>query len=95
MIFSSGARGMGLFDAVASCEKLKDLQINLANAYCGMGCCRSDRWFLKDITGCKWPSTLVSVEVMGLVDSAEQKKVECAFAASVLTTKAKVRTIVE
>ncbi|KAK5732831.1 hypothetical protein LTR17_010249 [Elasticomyces elasticus] len=32
MILSSRVRGMGLFDAVASCEKLKDLQINLANA---------------------------------------------------------------
>ncbi|KAK5719262.1 hypothetical protein LTR15_007785 [Elasticomyces elasticus] len=86
---------MFLLRAVASCEKLENLQVNLANAYCGMGCCRSDRWLLKNITCCKWPPTLVSIEVMGLVDSAEQKKVECAFAASVLTTKAKVRTIVE
>ncbi|KAK3620370.1 hypothetical protein LTR56_023456 [Elasticomyces elasticus] len=85
----------GLFDAVASCWKLEDLQINLANAYCGMGCCRSDSGFLTDIKSCKWPPSLVSIEVMGLVNIAEENKVKRAFAASTLTTKAKVRTIVD
>ncbi|KAK4950880.1 hypothetical protein LTR10_010873 [Elasticomyces elasticus] len=95
VIVSSRRVCMCIFGAIGSCEKLENLQVNLANAYCGMGCCRPDRWFLKDITCCNWPSTLVSVEVMGLVDSAEQKKVERAFAASELTVKAKVRTMID